>query len=59
MVLVGETLVLDVRSGYLAAGGDEKKLRIVPDLAAAQKALAEELAAGDCVLFLNDLPDCY
>ena len=59
VVLVGETLVLDVRSGYLAAGGDEKKLRIVPDLAAAQKALAEELAAGDCVLFLNDLPDCY
>ena len=42
-----------------AAGGDAEKLRIVPTLEAAQTALAEELAAGDCVLFLNDLPDCY
>ena len=59
VILVGETLVLDVRSGYLAAGGDESRLHIVPTLEAAQTLLAEELAAGDCVLFLNDLPDCY
>ena len=59
VLLVGETLVLDVRNGYLEAGGDAEKLRIVPTLEAAQTALAEELAAGDCVLFLNDLPDCY
>ena len=59
VVLVGETLVLDVRNGYLAAGGDQSKLHIVPTLQAAQSLLAEELAAGDCVLFLNDLPDCY
>ncbi len=59
VILVGETLVLDVRAGYLAAGGDEKKLTVVPTLAAAQQLLAGELAAGDCVLFLNDLPDCY
>ena len=59
VILVGETLVLDVRNGYLAAGGDEKKLSVVPTLEAAQQLLAGELVSGDCVLFLNDLPDCY
>ncbi len=59
VILVGETLVLDVRGGYLAAGGDAQKLHVVPTLAAAQSLLAEELSAGDCVLFLNDLPDRY
>ncbi len=56
---MGETLVLDVRNGYLEAGGDPAKLRVVPTLEAAQSVLSDELAAGDCVLFLNDLPDCY
>lgn len=59
VILVGETLVLDVRNGYLAAGGDEANLTIVPTLQKAQELLAAELAAGDCVLFLNDLPDKY
>ncbi len=59
VILVGETLVLSVRKGYLEAGGDAQKLRVVPTLSAAQKLLKEELAAGDCVLFLNDLPDLY
>ncbi len=59
VILVGETLVLPVRNGYLAAGGDAAHVRVVPDLKAAQKLLAEELAEGDSVLFLNDLPDKY
>lgn len=59
VILVGETLVLSVRSGYLAAGGAEEKLTVVPSLSRAQALLAEELSAGDCVLFLNDLPDMY
>ena len=59
VILVGETLVLDVRNGYLAAGGAADALTIVPTLAAAQAVLAKELAAGDCVLFLNDLPDKF
>ena len=59
VILVGETLVLDVRNGYLAAGGGAEKLTIVPTLTAAQELLAKELSAGDCVLFLNDLPDKY
>ncbi len=59
VILVGETLVLDVRNGYLAAGGAEENLSVVPSLERAQELLARELAAGDCVLFLNDLPDKY
>ena len=59
VILVGETLVLSVRAGYLGAEGDAEKLRIVPTLEAAQDVLAEELTEGDCVLFLNDLPDKY
>ncbi|MDE7158121.1 MAG: UDP-N-acetylmuramoyl-tripeptide--D-alanyl-D-alanine ligase, partial [Clostridiales bacterium] len=59
VILVGETLVLAVREGYLKAGGEEGHLRIVPTLEKAQQILAEELQAGDSVLFLNDLPDIY
>ena len=59
VVLVGETLVRAVRDGYMASGGDENRLVTVPTLAKAQEYLAEHLQAGDCVLFLNDLPDIY
>lgn len=59
VILVGETLVLSVRQGYLDAGGDDGRLRIVPTLKKAQEILAAELQAGDAVLFLNDLPDKY
>ena len=59
VILVGETRVLPVRNGYLAAGGDESRLKIVPTLEKAQEIYAAELAAGDCILFLNDLPDKY
>lgn len=59
IVLVGETLVLPVRNGYLAAGGDESRLKVLPSLEKAQEFLAPLLSEGDTVLFLNDLPDCY
>ena len=59
VVLVGETLVLPVKEGYLAAGGDPEKLCVVPTLVKAQAALEGKLQAGDAVLFLNDLPDIY
>ncbi len=59
VILVGETLVLPVRRGYLEAGGEAEHLRIVPTLEKAQEILAAEFSAGDCVLFLNDLPDIY
>lgn len=59
VILVGETLVHCVSGGYERAGGEKEKLRIVPSLRAAQDILGAELCAGDCVLFLNDLPDKY
>lgn len=59
VILVGETRVLPVKNGYLEGGGEAEKLKIVPTLAGAQEILARELGAGDCVLFLNDLPDKY
>ena len=59
VVLVGETLVLAVKEGYLAAGGDAGKLFVAPTLEKAKDLLAERLQDGDAVLFLNDLPDIY
>lgn len=59
VVLVGETLVQAVKKGYVAAGGDKTKIRVVPSLKDARELLAKELTAGDVVLFLNDLPDIY
>ena len=59
MILVGETQILSVSKGYYAAGGNEEKLVTVPTLKAAQQILSRELKEGDCVLFLNDLPDIY
>ncbi len=57
--LIGETLVGADKKGYLGAGGDEEKLSLYPTLDAAVAALKEKLREGDCVLFLNDLPDVY
>lgn len=59
VILVGETLILPVKEGYEQSGGDMQKLKILPTLAAAQEELKAILAAGDTVLFLNDLPDIY
>lgn len=59
VILVGETLALAVKRGYLEAGGSEEEIHIVPTLEKAQEVLQKELAQGDSVLFLNDLPDIY
>lgn len=59
VILIGETLVGAVKRGYLDAGGDEGKLTVVPTLSDAVNILKEKLKEGDCVLFLNDLPDVY
>lgn len=59
VLLVGETLVSAVKDGYLANGGDGERLRVYPTLEGAQARLSERLKVGDCVLFLNDLPDIY
>lgn len=59
VILVGETLVKIVKEGYISAGGAEDKIEIVPTVDDAKKIIGEELKDGDCVLFLNDLPDVY
>ncbi|MBQ8291121.1 MAG: UDP-N-acetylmuramoyl-tripeptide--D-alanyl-D-alanine ligase [Clostridia bacterium] len=59
VILVGDTLVGVVKAGYLAAGGDEEKLTVVKTLDEAKTELSAWVQAGDCVLFLNDLPDVY
>lgn len=58
-VLVGETLVKAVKDGFLSEDGKEENIRIFPTLEKAQAWLSENLNQGDCVLFLNDLPDVY
>ncbi len=59
VILVGETLITPVKKGYLDNGGDASKIKIVPNLNAAQEELKTILQSGDTVLFLNDLPDIY
>ena len=59
VVLVGETLINAVKTGYQTANGDMEKLCTVKTLAEAQQLLGKEVQTGDCVLFLNDLPDVY
>lgn len=59
IILVGETLVSVIFDGYKEAGGDEDRVTIVHTLVDAQEELRGQLAKGDTVLFLNDLPDIY
>lgn len=59
VVLVGETLINAIKTGYQTANGDMEKLCTVKTLAEAQQLLGKEVQTGDCVLFLNDLPDVY
>jgi UDP-N-acetylmuramoyl-tripeptide--D-alanyl-D-alanine ligase len=59
VILVGETLVGAVKNGYVSAGGAQDNLTIVKSLAQAQETLKAWVQTGDCVLFLNDLPDVY
>ncbi len=59
VILVGDTLVGAVKDGYVSAGGKVENLTVVKTLGGAQALLGEWIQRGDCVLFLNDLPDVY
>ena len=59
VILVGDTLVGAVKEGYTQAGGKAENLSTVKTLGGAQALIAEWVQKGDCVLFLNDLPDVY
>ena len=59
VVLVGTTLVGAVKNGYIRANGDMEKLVVCENLEKAKEVFSGYLTAGDCILFLNDLPDVY
>ena len=59
VILVGDTLIQPVRRGYFDNGGEEGKIRLLPNLPEAQEVLKGFICQGDTVLFLNDLPDIY
>ncbi len=59
VILVGETLIAPVKKGYLENGGERERLSLAATLKEAQELLKGFIKAGDCVLFLNDLPDVY
>lgn len=59
VILVGDTLIQPVRRGYFDNGGEEGKIRLLPNLPEAQDVLKGFIRRGDTVLFLNDLPDIY
>lgn len=59
VILVGDTLVGAVKEGYQTAGGDLERVATVKTLGNAQALIGKWIQEGDCVLFLNDLPDTY
>lgn len=59
IILIGETRIGAIRSGYERAGGDKSKIRVVPTIKAGVFVLQQYFERDDCVLFLNDLPDRY
>jgi len=59
VILVGDTLVGAVKTGYLTAVGNVDALSVVKTLDEAKDLLSKWVGEGDCVLFLNDLPDVY
>ena len=59
VILVGLQQTKPVQQGLLDAGFPADHLRVVDTLAESVKWYQTNLAAGDTVLFLNDLPDTY
>ncbi|MBE7094092.1 MAG: hypothetical protein E7367_05380 [Clostridiales bacterium] len=57
IVLVGETQARVIEKAYLQAGGEAEKLIVLPSLEKAVEIISGKLSAGDCILFMNDLPD--
>jgi hypothetical protein len=59
VILVGGPQTAPIEQGLRAAGFPPDKLRVVDTLAESVAWYRTNLAAGDTVLFLNDLPDTY
>lgn len=59
VIVIGETLVLPLKEGYLEAGGDPEKLSVVSTVKKAAELLGKEAEYGDTVLCLNRGADPY
>jgi UDP-N-acetylmuramoyl-tripeptide--D-alanyl-D-alanine ligase len=59
IILVGRKRTADIAAGAQAAGFPAERLFVVSDLKEATAQLGRLVAAGDVVLFENDLPDQY
>jgi UDP-N-acetylmuramoyl-tripeptide--D-alanyl-D-alanine ligase len=59
VILVGEIQTRPIKAGLLEAGFPESRIQVVEALGEAVAWYQGNLTAGDCVLFLNDLPDTY
>ncbi len=59
IILVGKKHSMPLQEGVAAAGWPEENLYVASDLADARARLNQIVAAGDVVLFENDLPDTY
>ncbi len=57
VVIIGSMQAKVIIDGYTRAGGDADALKTAPSLEHAVELIKNELNAGDCVLFMNDLPD--
>ncbi|MGB7338227.1 MAG: UDP-N-acetylmuramoyl-tripeptide--D-alanyl-D-alanine ligase [Phototrophicaceae bacterium] len=59
IILVGEKQTAPIQQGILSTDFPSDRLRIVETLSEATAWYQQNLASGDTVLFLNDLPDTY
>jgi UDP-N-acetylmuramoyl-tripeptide--D-alanyl-D-alanine ligase len=59
VILIGRARTAGIATGALAAGLPAERLVVVPSLKEATARLGRLVAAGDVVLFENDLPDQY
>ena len=57
VMIVGSLQAKVIVDGYTSAGGDADALKTVPSLEHAVELIKGDLQAGDCILFMNDLPD--
>ena len=57
VLIIGSLQAKVIVDGYTRAGGNADALKMVPSLDHAVECLKNDLQAGDCVLFMNDLPD--
>ncbi|MGQ9910033.1 MAG: UDP-N-acetylmuramoyl-tripeptide--D-alanyl-D-alanine ligase [Candidatus Flexifilum sp.] len=59
VILIGAQQTDPIRAGLLDAGFDPDRIHVMATLSEAVAWYQRNLQPGDCVLFMNDLPDTY